>query len=74
MATANINKRTLKSLMTMVADGMSNKEMAKEVGMSEATIEKELQFIYAGIGVKSKSRPNRRCEAVAIAFRNGWIT
>jgi two-component system, NarL family, nitrate/nitrite response regulator NarL len=51
-----------------VAAGLQNKEIARNLGLSLATVRNHVHNILVKLGVHSK------LEAVSLSFRNGWIT
>lgn len=55
------------SILRLVSNGLPNKQIAAELGMSETTIKADLRFIYAELDVES------RAGAVAAALRNGLV-
>lgn len=54
-------------VLKLAAMGLSNKEMAKEMGLSLRTVKGHLANLFAKMGVGS------RTEAVLKALRQGWI-
>ncbi|WP_328617515.1 response regulator transcription factor [Amycolatopsis sp. NBC_00355] len=54
-------------VLTLVARGSSNKETAKRLFISEATVKTHLIHVYAKLGVKD------RAAAVAVAFERGLL-
>ena len=54
-------------ILSLVAQGFSNPEIANFLGLSEITIKKHLSVIYRKLGVAN------RAEAVALALREGFI-
>ena len=54
-------------VLTLAADGLTNKEIAYRLGISERTIQFHINSIF------NKTTTNSRTEAVALALRNGWI-
>jgi DNA-binding NarL/FixJ family response regulator len=54
-------------LLRMLADGLDNRAIAENVGISEAAVKGQLRTIYSRLEVK------RRSEAVAVAIRLGII-
>lgn len=63
---ARLSPRELEVLQ-LVAGGMENKQVARHLRISEATVKSYLQSAYERLGVRS------RAEAVAVAFREGLI-
>jgi len=55
-------------MLRMLADGLDNREIARRLDVSEATVKAQLRTIYSRLEVK------RRSEAVAVALRLGIIT
>jgi DNA-binding NarL/FixJ family response regulator len=54
-------------ILSLVAQGFSNPEIANFLGLSEITIKKHLSVIHRKLGVAN------RAEAVALALREGFI-
>ncbi|GBD84587.1 transcriptional regulatory protein DegU [bacterium BMS3Abin02] len=54
-------------VLQLVADGCENKQIAKDLGVSEATVKTYLKNVFARLGVRS------RAEAVAVGLRIGII-
>ena len=54
-------------VLTLAAGGLTNKEIAYRLGLSECTIQFHLNSVF------KKSGTNSRTEAVALAIRNGWL-
>ena len=54
-------------VLTLVARGSTNKEAAKKLFISEATVKTHLIHVYAKLGV------NDRAAAVAVAFERGLL-
>lgn len=54
-------------VLGLVAQGMENKQVARELDISEATVKSYLQSAFERLGVRS------RAEAVAVALREGLI-
>jgi len=44
------------TVLTLLAEGMSNKEVARELGVTEGTVKQHLIAIYAYLGVNSRTR------------------
>jgi len=55
-------------VIKLVATGMSNKEIASELGISDRTIQTHLINVFRRLGVGS------RTEAVLCALKEGWLT
>jgi len=55
-------------MLEMLADGVDNRRLAAQLGLSEAAVKARLRAVYSTLGV------SRRSEAVAIALRLGLIT
>lgn len=55
-------------VLTLAAKGMSNKEIAKKLTISERTVQTHLLNIFRKLGV------NSRTQAVLYALKKGWIT
>jgi DNA-binding NarL/FixJ family response regulator len=51
----------------MIADGSENKQVARELGISEATVKTYVRGIFERLDVSS------RAEAVAVGIRLGFI-
>jgi two-component system nitrate/nitrite response regulator NarL len=56
-----------KEILFHVAAGLQNKEVARDLGLSPATVRNHVHNILVKLGVHSK------LEAVSLSFRNGWI-
>ena len=54
-------------VLTLAADGLTNKEIAYRLGISERTVQFHINSIF------NKTTTNSRTEAVALALRSGWI-
>jgi len=54
-------------VLQLIADGRPNKQIARELGVSEATVKTHLKGVFARLDVRS------RAEAVAIGLRLGII-
>jgi DNA-binding NarL/FixJ family response regulator len=54
------------SVLRLLAEGASNKEIAQGLGVAENTVKTHLANLYAKLGVR------RRTEALAEARRRGW--
>lgn len=55
-------------ILKLVGKGLSNKQIGKEVFISDRTVQAHLSNIFSKLGVSS------RTEAVMYAVRKGWIT
>ena len=55
-------------ILRLVGKGLSNKQIGKELYISDRTVQAHLSNIFSKLGVSS------RTEAVMVAVRNGWIT
>jgi DNA-binding NarL/FixJ family response regulator len=55
------------TILEAVAEGLSNKEIARRLSYAEQTIKLELTHVYQKLGVSS------RTEALAVGFRRGLI-
>ena len=64
---AELSERELE-IIRLVADGLSNKEIASELFLSINTVKVHLRNIFSKIGVQS------RTEASMYAVTQGWIT
>jgi len=62
-----ISERELE-VLRLAAKGMSNKEIATELGLSARTVQSHLGHIFTRLGVSS------RTEAVLHALKEGWIS
>lgn len=62
-----LSKRELQVLL-LAARGLSNRQIATELTLSEATVSRHLANIYEKVGVSSRS------EASKIALAKGWIS
>ena len=56
------------SILDLVGQGLSNKQIGKELFISDRTVQAHLSNIFSKLGV------NSRTEAVMHAVRKGWIT
>ena len=54
-------------VLKKAAKGLRNKEIAKDLGISERTVQAHLSNIFSKLGVDS------RTEAVLKALKNGWL-
>ena len=57
-----------RQVLKLAANGLGNREIAAELGLSEATVKADLKGIFEALGAES------RAEAVAIGLRRGHIT
>jgi DNA-binding NarL/FixJ family response regulator len=55
-------------VLSLAAQGLTNKEIAYRLGISERTVQFHINSIF------NKTTTNSRTEAVALALRNGWIS
>ena len=56
-----------REVLTLVAEGLSTREVARRMAYSERTIKNILQELTRRLGLRN------RTQAVAWALRNGWI-
>lgn len=56
------------SILTLAAEGMTNQQIGRDLGVSEHTVKSAISHILARLGLR------HRTEAVVHALRNGWIT
>jgi len=54
-------------VLTLAADGLTNKEIAYRLGLSERTIQFHMNSVF------NKTGTNSRTEAATYALRQGWI-
>ena len=54
-------------MLGLAAEGLTNKEIAYRLGLSERTIQFHLNSVF------NKTGTNSRTEAVAVALKNGWL-
>ncbi|MCJ7548600.1 MAG: response regulator transcription factor [Anaerolineae bacterium] len=54
-------------VLTLVSTGLTNKEIAYRLGISERTVQFHMNSIF------NKTGTNSRTEAVTVAVRNDWI-
>jgi DNA-binding NarL/FixJ family response regulator len=66
-ATEPLSQRELE-VLELIAQGSTNREAAKQLFISEATVKTHLLHVYAKLGV------NDRAAAVATAFSRGYLT
>jgi len=62
-----LNEREL-AILTLAAQGQTNQQIGKSIGVSEHTVKSAISLILARLGLR------HRTEAVVYAIRNGWIT
>ncbi len=62
-----LNEREL-SILSLAAQGQTNQQIGKYLGVSEHTVKSSISLILARLGLR------HRTEAVVHALRNGWIT
>ena len=55
-------------VLTLAADGLTNKEIAYRLGLSERTVQFHINSIF------NKTTTNSRTEVVALALKNRWIS
>ena len=55
-------------ILKLVGKGLSNKQIGKQLFISDRTVQAHLSNIFSKLGVSS------RTEAVMYAVRKGWIT
>ena len=55
-------------VLSLTADGLTNKEIAYRLGLSQRTVQFHLNSIF------NKTNTNSRTEAVALALRQNWLT
>lgn len=65
-ATTKLSPRELE-VLALIADGMENKQIARELGISEATVKTHVRGAFERLGARS------RAEAVATGLRLGLI-
>jgi DNA-binding NarL/FixJ family response regulator len=56
------------SILSLAAQGQTNQQIGKYLGVSEHTVKSAISLILARLGLR------HRTEAVVHALRNGWIT
>ncbi|WP_410656480.1 response regulator [Amycolatopsis sp. lyj-112] len=66
-ASESLSQRELE-VLKLIAQGSTNREAAKQLFISEATVKTHLLHVYAKLGV------NDRAAAVAAAFSHGYLT
>jgi DNA-binding NarL/FixJ family response regulator len=54
-------------ILTLVADGLTNKEIAYRLGLSQRTVQFHLSSVF------NKTNTSSRTEAVSLALKQGWI-
>ena len=54
-------------VLTLVGAGLTNKEIAYRLGLSERTVQFHLNSIF------NKTNTSSRVEATALAFKQGWL-
>jgi len=54
-------------VLTLAAQGLTNKEIAYRLGLSERTVQFHMNSVF------NKSGASSRTEAVALALKNGWL-
>jgi DNA-binding NarL/FixJ family response regulator len=55
-------------VLSLLGEGLSNHQIARQLGLSVRTVEAHLTHIYTKLDV------NSRTEAALLAQRKGWIT
>lgn len=55
-------------VLTLAARGLTNKEIAYRLGISDRTVQFHMNSIF------NKTGTNSRTEVVALAVRNGWVS
>jgi DNA-binding NarL/FixJ family response regulator len=63
---AQLSDRELE-VLRLAAEGLANKEIASELGLSPRTVQSHIRHILNKLAVAS------RVEAVVLAIRSGWI-
>lgn len=66
-STEHLTRRELE-VLKLAARGMSNRDIADELGIAPRTIKSHLEAIFAKMGVRS------RVEAVLEALKRGWVS
>ena len=56
-----------KEVIKVIADGLTNKEIARELFISESTVENHIHNIYEKLEITN------RAQAVALAYRAGVV-
>lgn len=56
-----------RELLTLIANGFTNKEISSKLQIAEATVENHTHNIYTKLGV------NNRVQATAKAFQMGYV-
>lgn len=71
----NSDKFTLSEgrIVTLMAEGLSNKVIAKHLAVSVRTVDAHIASIYAKLGLRSQSI-NTRCTAILTMVARGMIT
>jgi DNA-binding NarL/FixJ family response regulator len=64
----SVPSRREMEILLLAARGMSNRQIASRVGISEATVKRHLANMYPKMGVSSRG------EAIRIALENEWFT
>jgi len=54
-------------ILTLVADGLTNKEIAYRLGLSQRTVQFHLSSVF------NKTNTSSRTEAASLALKQGWI-
>jgi DNA-binding NarL/FixJ family response regulator len=66
-ATSKFFSRRERDVLELLAQGLSNREIAGHLGIGEATVKTHLERIFATLGVSD------RTQAAIWAVRNGWL-
>jgi DNA-binding NarL/FixJ family response regulator len=56
-----------REVLTLIARGMSNRDIAEELGISEGTVKCHVGVVLSHFGVKD------RTQAVLVALRRGYV-